>query len=118
MPDIFKAGIARKIAKYLGPLLFPLVLIKRSSSNRSELTGGVNTREEKFTGKGFIDDYEDSRVDGTIIKHGDRIVNILGASISVTPTIGDAVVIEGKTWEIVGPVKRDPAGAMYECQVR
>lgn len=118
MPDIFKAGIANQVVQAMGSLLFPVILIKRSSSTRAELTGGVNTREEKYSGRGFIDDYKDSRIDGTIIKVGDRMVTILGASISSVPEPDDQIIIEGKTWTIVGPVRRDPAGAIYECQVR
>lgn len=118
MPDIFRAGIANQIAQAMGPLLFPLTVIKRTSSTRAGLTGGVNTREEKYSGRGFIDDYRDSRIDGTIIKVGDRMVTIMGASISVVPEPDDQITIEGRTWTIVGPVRRDPAGATYECQVR
>ncbi len=118
MPNIFNADIAGKIGQAMGPLLFPLTLIKRTSSTRSDLTGGVNTREESYNGRGFIDDYRDSRIDGDIIKIGDRLVTIMGASITVVPEPDDKVIIEGVTWTIVGPVRRDPAGATYECQVR
>lgn len=118
MPDIFKAGIAREIANAMGPLLFPLKLTKVVGSTRAELTGGVNSREVTYRGRGFIDDYKDDRIDGTIIKAGDRLVTILGASIKAIPEANDRVFIEGKWWTIVGPVKRDPAGATYECQVR
>lgn len=118
MPNIFNANIAGQIAQAMGPLLFPLTLIKRTASTRGELTGGVNSREERYSGRGFIDDYRDSRIDGTIIKVGDRVVTIMGASIAVTPDPDDQIIIEGRTWTIVGPVRRDPAGATYECQVR
>jgi hypothetical protein len=117
MPDIFKAGIASEIGKALGPLTFPLTLTKSRPSTRAELTGGVNSVETSYTGKGFIDDYRDSRVDGTIVKVGDRMVTILGSTIAAVPEPNDKVFIEEKSWEIIR-VKRDPAGATYECQVR
>lgn len=69
--------------------------------------------------KGFIDDYKDSEIDGTIVRKGDRKVTLLGASItpSVAPKTNDQVSIEGDTYD-VQEVTRDPAGATYELQVR
>ncbi len=69
--------------------------------------------------RGFIDDYRDSQVDGTIVRRGDRRVTLLGATISppVAPKTNDRVTIEGFTFD-VQKVRRDPAGATYELQVR
>ncbi len=69
--------------------------------------------------KGFIDDYKDSQIDGTIIRKGDRKVTLLGASIKppVAPKTNDQVTIEGDTYD-VQEVTRDPAGATYELQAR
>ena len=117
MPDIFGAGIAKEIGKALGPLTFPLTLVKIKTSTRGDVTGGVNSIETPYNGKGFIDDYRDSRIDGTIVKVGDRVVTILGATIPVEPEPNDEVTIEGRKWRIIR-VARDPAGATYDCQVR
>lgn len=119
MPNIFKADIAGEIGGALGPLTFSLTLTKSEPGNRSSVTSGTNPSETSYSGKGFIDDYRDSRIDGTIIKRGDRVVTILGATISAVPEPNDVIHIEDKDWTIVdGGVKRDPAGATYECQVR
>jgi len=117
MPDIFKAGIAGKIGKALGPLTFPLTLVRSRPSTRGDITGGRDQIETKYVGRGFIDDYRDSRIDGTVVKVGDRLLTILGATINVVPEIGDRVTIEGREWKVIR-VARDPAGAGYECQVR
>lgn len=117
MPDIFRAGIAKEINKGLGSLVFDAVLTKSRPSTRGDLTGGVNSVTTEYKGKGFVDDYENSRIDGTIIQVGDRKVVLLGASFSVKPETDDTVLIEGDTWTIVR-VTRDPAGATYECQAR
>lgn len=71
------------------------------------------------TCKGFVDDYKDSQIDGTIIKKGDRKVTLLGATIApaVAPKTNDKVTIEGDTYDVQN-VERDPAGATYELQVR
>jgi hypothetical protein len=119
MPNIFKANIAKEIGKAMGPLVFPLTLTKIRPSTRGDLTGGVNSIPDTFSGKGFIDNYRDSRVDGSIVKVGDRVITILGASMGAIPEPNDTVFIEDREWTIVKDgVKRDPAGATYECQVR
>ena len=119
MPNIFKANIAKQIGKALGPLTFPLTLEKIRPSTRGDLTGGVNSITDAFTGKGFIDSYKDSLIDGTLVKVGDRVITIFGSTISAIPEPNDMITIEDRKWTIVKDgVKRDPAGATYECQVR
>lgn len=117
MPNIFGANIDREIANAMGPLVFPVTLKKITTSTRGDLTGGVNSRETKYSCRGWIDSYRDSRIDGTIIQVGDRLASILGATLSVEPEPNDVVHIEDRDWRIVS-VSRDPAGAVYECQVR
>ncbi|MHA1859155.1 MAG: hypothetical protein ACTSUU_06890 [Candidatus Thorarchaeota archaeon] len=117
MPNIFGANIDREIANALGPLVFSLTLTKSEPSTRTDVTDGRTNVETSYIGRGFIDDYRDSRIDGTIILTGDRVVTILGASISIVPEPEDTVNIEGQNWKII-KVARDPAGATYECQVR
>ena len=71
------------------------------------------------TARGFIDDYDDNKIDGTIIRKADRMVFLFGASItpSIAPKTNDRVTIEGDTYS-VERVARDPAGAGYTLQVR
>ena len=71
------------------------------------------------TARGFIDDYDDNKIDGTIIRKADRMVFLFGASItpSVAPKTNDRITIEGDTYS-VERVARDPAGASYVLQVR
>ena len=123
MPDIFKADIAGKINKALGNLVFDLTLTKVEPGTRTPgaLTGGTNPTETGHTVKGFVDEYKDYQIDGTLIQRGDRKVVILGGSLSsgVIPEPGDKITAEGETRTIVEDgVKRDPAGATYTCQVR
>jgi hypothetical protein len=118
MPNIFNADIAGKLNKAMGSLLFDVVLTKRTSSLRSQnLTAGIDTIERQYTGRGFVEDYTEDQIDGTRVQVGDRKITILGASITVVPEIGDSLTIEGATYIIVH-IRRDPAGATYECQSR
>jgi hypothetical protein len=120
MPDIFGEDIAGQINRELGPLVFDVTLSSVTGGIRSttNLTSKTSTKTN-YVGKGFVDDYEDRYIDGTIIRRGDRKVIILGASLpsGVVPKPTDQTIIEGETKTIVN-VTRDPAGATYECQVR
>lgn len=80
----------------------------------------IKTTETTHKARGFIDDYEDSQIDGTIVRKGDRKVTLFGASIlpPVAPKTNDKVTIEGDTYDVQKIVSRDPAGATYELQVR
>lgn len=118
MPNIFGADIAGKLNAAMGKLLFDVVLTKKTASLRPQnLTAGIDTREKDYTGKGFVEDYNERQIDGDRVQVGDRKITVLGASLAVVPEIGDSLTIESSTYIIVS-VKRDPAGATYECQSR
>lgn len=120
-PDIFGAKIAQLINNGLGSLVFDQVLIKVSSiRDPSDPTKTIET-EVSHNCKGFIDVFKDDQIDGTLILQNDRKIVILGASIEggVTPEPGDKITAESEDFVIVPKgVKRDPAGATYECQSR
>lgn len=119
MPNLFGIDIAGELNKAMGSGLLPVVLTKSVKGTRTvgSLTAGTQPTSTTYTGRGFIDDYTDKQITGTTIVTGDRKVSILGASISVIPAANDRVTIEGLTYNII-KVKRDPAAAVYECQVR
>ena len=118
MPNIFNADIAGKLNQAMGSLVFDIVLIKRRDSERAQnLTGGRDSVETSYSCKGFVDDYKEYQIDGTLVKRGDRKVVILGGSFSQIPEVNDFTVAEDETRKIIN-VTRDPAGATYECQVR
>ena len=83
------------------------------------LTAGTNPTSTTHTATGFEDDYADGQIDGTLVKQGDRIVTILGASLSpaTVPEAGDEVSINGRAYRVIR-VARDPLQATYECQAR
>lgn len=122
MPELFGVDIAGEIGSALGPELLAATLHKQSAGTRTpgSLTGGNNPTEVDYSARGIIEDYDDDRIDGTVILQGDRRILLLGSTIasSQVPSQGDAITIEGTRYEIVGPVKRDPAAASYVCQVR
>lgn len=121
MPNLFGVDIAGIIGKELGPNLLAVTLIKYTTGTRTtgNLTGGVQPTSTSYTARGFIADYLDREIDGSLIVTGDRKVGILGATVlsDAVPAPGDKVTVESVTYNIVR-VKRDPAAAYYNCQVR
>lgn len=120
MVKLLGVDIAKEIHKALSPRLLPLFLIKLSPGTRgTSLTAGIEPVEDSYAGRGFISDYLDRHINGTSVVTGDRKVNIIGNSLParIIPISGDRVTIEGFTYNIVR-VTRDPAAAMYTCQVR
>lgn len=66
-----------------------------------------------------VEDYEERRVDGTIVERGDRRLIIIAGSLpdGVIPAVNDNVTVEEVTYGIIN-VERDPAAATYTCQLR
>ena len=121
MPDLFGIDIAKLVADNIGPGVLPAVLTKVTPGTRTagSLTAGTNSTSVDHDCRGFIDDYDASQIDGTLIKMDDHKVTIIGGTLpaGVIPVQNDHVFIEGTTYEIIR-VKRDPAAATYTCQAR
>jgi hypothetical protein len=121
MPKLFGIDIAGIVNQSMGTGLLPCTLIKVVDQVRdpNNMTAGTTPIYNNYSARGFIEDYKDYQVNGTTVRTGDRMVSILGASISGSkiPEADDKVTIEGDTYNIVR-VMRDPAGAMYSCQAR
>lgn len=121
MADLFNIDIAGIVAQEIGPGLLPATLIQVRNTARTpgSLTGGTNPSESSIGGRGVITDYNDSQVNGTLIKKGDRQVLLIANTFpgKPVPLPDDKVTIENLTYNIVA-VKRDPAAATYRCQVR
>lgn len=119
---LFGVDIAGIIDKAMSQGLLPATLTKVTLGARTDgsLTSGKAKTETNYTCRGFIDEYTDKQMDGTIIKSGDRKIVLIGDSIQggAVPDVDDFITIEGRRFQIVGPVKRDPAKAAYECQGR
>ena len=119
---LFGVDIAGIVNSSMAQGLLPATLTKITLGDRTtgSLTGGKAKIETAYTCRGFIDVYTDKQMDGTIIKAGDRKILLIGDSVQggAVPDVNDKITIEGRTFKIVGPVKRDPAAATYECQGR
>jgi len=129
-PDIFKAKVAKKLNKALGPKVLAATLTRKTAGTRGAgaLTAGqtVGASEGTYSCKGFTDDFDASKIQngkgggpavyGSLIEANKRMITILGGSLpdDIDPKTGDVITIEGKDWYILD-VFRDPAGATFEC---
>ena len=69
--------------------------------------------------RALISDYSDffKVSSGGAIQVRDRRAIVLGHGLSALPEIGFSFTQDGEDWSVIA-VKRDPAGATYELQVR
>ena len=112
------AGILRTSLR--GMLLdATLTKISAGSVDPNNIGAGPAITETDYTAEGFVESYDENRIDGTIVQEGDRLVILIGESIQsfVVPEPQDKITIESVTYTIV-QVTRDPDAAIYECQVR
>lgn len=120
MPNLFGIDIAGIIAQEIGPGVLDATLIVVTPGTRStNSTAGTNPTTVSISGKGFIEDYEDNQIDGTLVKKGDRRITLIANTFAglPVPKSNDKIEIENATYTIQR-VKRDPAAATYTCQSR
>ena len=124
-PDIFGIGIAKTIDTVFQAAKgsFPAVLITFRKGRRDPLepTAGRAITETRVACRAFMEEREVKASDGAPARTGRTFV-IFGNSLPLTvePLPGDQIESseEGKTFSILEDgVKRDPAGALYECNV-
>lgn len=74
------------------------------------------------TARGILLDFTGQEFQtNTLIKVGDKKLKIAARGLSEPPTLLSKVVVQGRTWSIIPPLKEiNPAGTplLYELQVR
>lgn len=98
-------------------------LIKTTSGTRlpGALTSGTNPTTARFGARGFVESTQTLLAAGTLLAGVDRVVILLGATITggARPAPLDQIQIDGATSVIVaGGVSADPARAVYTCQCK
>lgn len=113
-------NVANLVAKNFSKIMIRVTLTKRVPGVRSSTapSQGAPLSTATFVGKGFVEDYEENRIDGDSIRVGDRRIMILANTMKgVTPNPQDIVNIEGRSYHVIS-VKRDPADATWSMQAR
>jgi hypothetical protein len=110
-------GLNKLVADVAGPLLFEQArLLRGGSYSINPATGQtVFTPSTEYV-KAIESDYSAFHRQSLDIPDINRKLSILGYQVT-TPRPGDRVSIRGIIWEIVR-VERDPANALYECEVK
>lgn len=122
MTNLFGVNIANIVATSIAQAggVHDVTLIKIAQGTRTpgQLSGGSNPTETQHPAKGFEESLSVLRPE-TIVQDARAVVTILGDTITggAVPVAGDSVISEGTRRRIVGPVNRDPARAVYQCQV-
>lgn len=123
MPKLFGLDIAKivndSIAGAGGVLDGTLTKITPGTRTSGSLTGGTNPVETSHAFKGFIDRGSETRFAGQLQTVDGEVVSILGASLpsGVMPEVNDRVTLEGKEYDLVRLLRRDPAAALFEYEV-
>ncbi len=96
------------------------ISIAYGTPSPTNLDGADTPVATSYPGNGIVDDYNVRDIDNTTVMAGDRKVLVFVGSLpsaAPVPKPQDQVIAEGVTYQIVG-VRRDPAAATYELQVR
>ena len=121
MADLFGIDAGQVFLDTLGDLVQDAILIVSTPSTRTpgSLTQGTQPTTANKTCKGYIEDYDNSQIDNTLVAKGDRKVVLLVNSMqdNAIPDTGDSITIEGITFEVID-VERDTLQAIYICQGR
>ena len=112
--------IGRAVLSGLGGYMLPVTLLQTIAGERTpdNLTAGRKTTTSTVTFKGMVEEYSRYSVENSFVQRGDRKLLLLAASApGVAPKPGDRAVAEGVTYVVID-VKRDPADATWQLQVR
>lgn len=113
--------IAKQVAKGLksAGMTKPATLIKKTPGTRTagQVSGGTNPTSTNYTCRGLVITWKRVMLNATQVQASDRVVMLLGATLSVVPAIGDLVTCEGVTSRIVD-IERDAASATYNLLTR
>jgi hypothetical protein len=120
---LFNTDLAKVLYDAMGRDLLDGSLTKydRGLRDPNALTSGTKTTTQvSYAFKGFIEAWTSATmIENALVRQNGESVSMLGKSFpeSIIPEIGDAVSIEDKEYTIIR-VSRDPAGAMYVCEVQ
>ena len=101
----------------------PVIISKKESGEYDPETGGeAPGATVEQTTQGILIDFTGQEFQvNSLIKQGDKKLKIAAQGMAWVPGLLDKVIVQGRTWSIVPPLKEvNPAGTpiLYELQVR
>lgn len=114
-------GIAKEILRGFkrAKMLTSASLLKAASTMRipGQASGGTNPTETTYACKGFVSTKRKTKIGGTLVEQTDRVVCLMGATLTVEPAARDRVTIGGLTTRVID-VEVDAAGAVWTLLTR
>lgn len=114
---LLNGGLKNIIHNSLKGMALPVVFYRETVRAGTEPWEPAAKIKTEYSAKGFVTDYNERMIDGTIVQRGDKKVILLAGSCTTKPEPGDSVLIDSKYMTIVN-VSTDPASASYSIQVR
>jgi hypothetical protein len=113
LPGVFQTAMGDNVTD------LTLVVVASGTRSAGSLVDGTNPTSTSYAGRGVVEDYDESQIDGTIVQRGDRMATFLARSIAggQVPKPNDQVIASGTTYRVVN-VETDGGEAVYCCQVR
>jgi len=109
------------IGSVMGGRVGSLTLVRVTPGTRTpgNLAAGTNPTTASYSVKGYVTDYAQGQINGTLVKVGDRVAVIYGSSLpaGVEPATADKIGDGAKTWTVVR-VERHSDGAVFHLQLR
>ena len=97
--SLFGVDIAGQIDRAMSSGLPRISLIQVTPGGRdpNDPTAQLPSTDTTHAARGFVDQYDDSLIDGTTIRRTDRILTIIGDSIEggIVPQEGFEIIAEG-----------------------
>ena len=94
------------------------LLVVTIGARNATSTKGLSVTKTSVPCRGYVEDFSESQIDGSLVTRKDRLVTLFASSLgSTVPKERDEVTIEGDTYKIQR-VSRDPAGIVYRLTVR
>lgn len=118
---LLDGGIAATVYAAMKDLFLDFTLIKDTKVADPNIPWEpVDSADTEYSCKAVVLEYSERELETENVQQGDRKILILANSISVQPAIGDRIkgASDSRQYEIVSPIKTDPARATYECQGR
>lgn len=114
----FYAQMAAVASRLLTDKGQSVTFTRETVGNYDPGTGEETTTSSTFTGYGAAFDYNQSEIDGEVIKSSD--IRFVMEATATAPEIGDTVPVSGDTYRVQAVKPTSPAGTVviYEVQLR
>lgn len=121
--DLMQSEVTRAARATEAYRALTFIKVTPGTRNAGARTSGTQPTAVNYSCLGSMTGYDDSDINGEVIKDGDRRVTILASSLvmpsgTLPPTSGDRVIgDDGRTYEVIG-ASRTPAGSLYILHAR